>query len=466
MEERFIGRRDELARLEKVWNSGSFEFVVIYGRRRVGKSFLIDVFREGKSGVYFEAVEGGTEVTQLRLMSRAVSNGLYGSDSLVYPDFISIFDDIAKKAASERFYLAIDEISYLCESCPEMVGLLQHYVDVVFRNTKLVLILSGSSRRFIEEDILSRQSPLYGRRTEQMRLFPFATAEMSEMFPLWNVSDLASAYVITGGVPYYLSFLSRHEDIRSAIHDEFFLPGSSLLTEAELFMKGIYRKTSTYDAILSQLAGGTNEVSKISGKTGLSEANVSTALSSLAAQGIVARREKIAGHGIGRGWELINGYFAFYYRYVYPYRSLIERGHGEAAFETAIEALDGFTAKGIEAVFREYVLSHSGLLITAIGSIDFPNPAMRRNEELDLFGQSNDGWIIGECKWQGHPVHRDVLDLLEMRTLLLVGDEKTHCFLLSKSGFSDDLIALSRDRDDIRLITGEELFGRQPSASS
>ena len=155
MEERFIGRRDELARLEKVWNSGSFEFVVIYGRRRVGKSFLIDVFREGKSGVYFEAVEGGTEVTQLRLMSRAVSNGLYGSDSLVYPDFISIFDDIAKKAASERFYLAIDEISYLCESCPEMVGLLQHYVDVVFRNTKLVLILSGSSRRFIEEDILS-----------------------------------------------------------------------------------------------------------------------------------------------------------------------------------------------------------------------------------------------------------------------------------------------------------------------
>ena len=91
---------------------------------------------------------------------------------------------------------------------------------------------------------------------------------------------------------------------------------------------------------------------------------------------------------------------------------------------------------------------------------------MRRNEELDLFGQSNDGWIIGECKWQGHPVHRDVLDLLEMRTLLLVGGEKTHCFLLSKSGFSDDLIALSRDRDDIRLITGEELFGRQPSASS
>ena len=460
MKMKFIGRQYELAMLEKFWNSDDFEFIVIYGRRRIGKSSLIDVFREGKMGVYFEAVEGGTEVSQLHLMSRAVSEGLYNSDNLTYPDFISLFDDIAKKATSERIYLAIDEISYLCESCPEMVGLLQHYVDVVFRNTKLMLILSGSSRRFIEENILGSQSPLYGRRTGQIKLFPFSATEASDMFPRWSIDSLASAYAITGGVPYYLSFLAKHASVTEAIHDEFFLPGSSLFTEAELFMKGIYRKSSTYDSILFQLANGNNEVSKISGKTGLSEANVSIALSSLASQGIAAKREKVAGYGIGKGWEIIDGYFAFYYRYVYPYRSFIERGRGEAAFENAMKEVKGFTAKRIESVFREYVLSHSTLLISSIGSIDFLNPTMKRNEEVDLFGQSNEGWIIGECKWQNHPVRRDVFNLLEMRKMLLVGEERVHYFLLSKSGFDDDMLSLSRNRGDIHLITGNELFGR------
>ena len=225
-------------------------------------------------------------------------------------------------------------------------------------------------------------------------------------------------------------------------------------------MKGIYRKSSTYDSILFQLANGNNEVSKISGKTGLSEANVSIALSSLASQGIAAKREKVAGYGIGKGWEIIDGYFAFYYRYVYPYRSFIERGRGEAAFENAMKEVKGFTAKRIESVFREYVLSHSTLLISSIGSIDFPNPTMKRNEEVDLFGQSNEGWIIGECKWQNHPVRRDVFNLLEMRKMLLVGEERVHYFLLSKSGFDDDMLSLSRNRGDIHLITGNELFGR------
>lgn len=461
MKEKIIGREEELSRLEKAWNSDRFEFIVIYGRRRVGKSFLIDAFTEDKKGVYFEAAQGGTEVTQLRLFSRAVASGLHGTGNLVYPDFISILDDIAKRAESERFFLAIDEISYLSEACPEIIGLLQHYVDGAFRKTKLVLILSGSSRRFIEEDILGRESPLYGRRTVQMKLFPFSTHETAVMLPSWSVQDLAVAHIITGGIPYYLSFIARHRNAAEAIHDEFFRPGSSLFTEAELFLKGIYRKTSTYEAILSQLAAGNNEVGKISGKTGLSEANASIALSSLALQGIARKREKIAGHGIGKGWEITDGYFAFFYEYVYPYYSLIEKGRGESAFDNAIKSIDSFISKRIEYSFREYVLADSGLLISSIGSIDFPNPVLKRNEEMDLFGQSNEGWIVGECKWQNHPAGRDVYNLLEMRKLILTGEDKADYFLLSKSGFEEGMKALAASRSDIHLITGEELFSKR-----
>ena len=105
--------------------------MVLYGRHRVGKSFLIAAFREGKNGIYFEAMEDGTERTQLKLMFKAA--------------FISIFDDIATKAEKEKFYFAIDEFFYLCEVCPEMIGLLLHYTDAVLRKTKLVLILSDHS---------------------------------------------------------------------------------------------------------------------------------------------------------------------------------------------------------------------------------------------------------------------------------------------------------------------------------
>ena len=460
MEEQFIGRHDELERLEKVWKSNRFEFVVIYGRRRVGKSFLIDAFREGKKGIYFEAVEHGTEMTELRLMSRAVSAGLYENEGLGYQDFISIFDDIAKKAMNERIYFAIDEISYLCEACTEMVGLLQHYVDVVFKHTKLVLILSGSSRRFIEENILSQESPLYDRRTEQIKLFPFTAAETARMFPSWNVGDLAIAHAITGGIPYYLRFLARHDSIEQALHDEFFLPGSSLFTEAELFMKGIYRSVSTYDAVLMLLASGNNEVSKIGSKTGLSDANVSMALSSLSAQGIVSKKVKIEGRGIGKGWEIRDGYFAFHYRYVQPYYSMIERGRGEAAFRNAFDSLSVFVSKRIEQDFRDYVFDKSGLLISTIGSIDFPNPVLKRNEEVDLFGKASDCWIIGECKWQTGRVGTDVLNLLEMRKMILAGEEKAEYFILSKSGFSEALESLKDSRPDVHLISADELFGR------
>ncbi len=459
MKERLIGRDNEKARLEKIWNSGKFEFIVLYGRRRVGKSFLIDFFTEGKNGVYFEAIQDGSNETQLRLMSRSASMALYGTEGVAFTDYISIFDAIAKKAENERFFFAIDEISYLCESNAEMIGLLQHYVDTVFKQTKLVLILSGSSRRFIEENVLSSQSPLYGRRTEQIKLFPFSPAESARMFPSWNIDDIAAAHVITGGVPYYLNFVSRHSNISEAIKDEFFTPGGALFTEAELFMKGVYRKTSTYDAILEEVAGGTNDVNKISGKTGQSYANVSMALSSLSSQQIVAKREKIEGHGTGKGWEIIDGYFAFFYRFVHPYYSLIERGRGEAAFSNALNKLNDFVSKEIERSFREYVLSASHLLISSIGSIDFPNPIQKRNEEVDLFGKTDDGWIIGECKWQNSPVHVNVFSQLEARKQLLVGSGKTDFFILSKSGFGNDMKTLAESRSNIHLITAEELFG-------
>lgn len=453
-----IGRKEEYAKLERAYQSGNFEFVVIYGRRRIGKSYLLEYFLESHEGLYFEAVEKDSG-NNLALMSSVVSEYLYGKAALQYPSFIEIFRDIAEKAQDHRFVFVIDEISFLSEAVPGMIGLLQHFVDSVFKKTKLMLILSGSSRRFMEEEILADPSPLYGRRTLQIKLQPFSPSESREMFPLWSLHDVAAAHVISGGIPYYEAFLARHTGIEEAIRQEFFQPGSSLFTEARLYLMGEYRAIGSYERVLNQVASGTGEVSEIRDKTGLSDANASQMLVSLCSQDIVARKEKIAGKGISRGWKMADGYFAYFYRFVYPFSSLIEKGMGEAPFKRAIDNLDSFIGKRIESAFRDYVLMNSGLLITELGSIDFPNPKTRTNEELDLVGKADDVILLGECKWKKERMGLSVLKTLEERGRMLFGeDAEKHYFLLSGSGFQDDLLRLASERKDITLITGEELF--------
>ena len=459
MEQELIGRKRELGILNAAYESGKFEFAVIYGRRRVGKSFLIEHFLKNKNAIYFEAVHRAGQ-KNLLLLSRTVANALYDNESIEYSSYIGVFDDIAKKARDERLVFVIDEISYLAEDDEAFLGLLQHYVDGAFKKSKLMLILSGSSRRFIEEKILSNPSPLYDRRTLQLKLMPFSTEESAQMFSNWSLHDVAAAHVITGGIPYYENFLARHATIDEALRSEFFLPGSSLFTEARLFLMSEYRAVSSYESVLMQLAAGVVEVSKIRDKTGLSDANISQMLISLEGQEIVERKKKVVDRGVAKGWRISDGYFLFYYKYVFPYFSLIERGHGNGAAMKAISSLDSFVGKAMEKYFIEYVLSHSELLITEIGSIDFPNPTKRGNEEVDLIGRYDGGFILGECKWQNDKTGLSVFLILQERSRMLFpqGAEIKY-YILSRCGFTDELEMEGSKRNDLTLIPGEDLFG-------
>ena len=242
--------------------------------------------------------------------------------------------------------------------------------------------------------------------------------------------------------------------------NEFFLPGSSLFTEARLFLMSEYRAVSSYESVLMQLAAGVVEVSKIRDKTGLSDANISQMLISLEGQEIVERKKKVVDRGVAKGWRISDGYFLFYYKYVFPYFSLIERGHGNGAAMKAISSLDSFVGKAMEKYFIEYVLSHSELLITEIGSIDFPNPTKRGNEEVDLIGRYDGGFILGECKWQNDKTGLSVFLILQERSRMLFpqGAEIKY-YILSRCGFTDELEMEGSKRNDLTLIPGEDLFG-------
>lgn len=171
----FIGRQRELQTLEKLYERNGFECVVIYGRRRVGKTTLINEFIKGKRAVFYPGIDSN-EKQNLELFSNSIMTAVSGADT-VFRNWEDAFDYIYQLSAEERLILVIDEYPYLANCFPGISSLLASIIDHKFLNSGLYLILCGSSLSFMEHQVLGYQSPLYGRRTAQMKIRPFSFAE-------------------------------------------------------------------------------------------------------------------------------------------------------------------------------------------------------------------------------------------------------------------------------------------------
>lgn len=457
--ERYIGRENELRILNAQWNSPGFSFGVLYGRRRVGKTSLLMHFLEGRKAIFLQSTKDRDY--NLQKLSSSIGELFFGASGIQpYTSFASALSVIAEHGRNERIALVIDEVSYLAESDGTILSVLQSFVDQEFRDTQILLILCGSNMSFMEKDILGVGSPVYGRRTFQMKLMPFPISETASMLPAWTEEDIASAHAITEGIPYYISFLGEHESIEEAIRKEFFTPGGRLYTEGRLYLMMELRNMELYDRILGLMAAGVHEVTMIADKSGKDKSSVSQALQKLASLGIVKSRRKIAGRGLNRGWDFRDGYFAFFYEYVFPYSDLIEIGAGSAVADRAIAGLPAFTGKAMEKVFQKHILLNSGYPIREIGNVEFPDKENHRNEEIDLVADAGEAMIFGECKWRSAPVGMDVYDELVRKSILAYPSAAKRVFcILSRSGFKDDLKALAENSDgSIMLIDGITLI--------
>ena len=456
----FVARDKDLFRLESLWNKDEFNFVAVYGRRRVGKTALIREFVKNKPHLYFQA----TKDKQFNLVNFSASIGKTFFGSADIPPFtsfasaLSVFFTHLDK--STGFVLILDEVSYLAESDDTFLSVLQSFVDNEFPSSKLMLILCGSNSTFMEENVLGLKSPVYGRRAFPMKVIPFSLSETALMLPSWTLEEIAQAHTITGGIPYYLSFLKEHENIREAIKEEFFTPGGRLLTEARLLLMMELRAVDMYESILYLIARGNNEVSNISSKSGKDKAVVSQALANLARLGITKRREPFEGVGVARGWNIEDGYFLFFYKYVFPYISSIEFDAGDAAFNSAVSDIDTFTGREMEKVFRRYILTSYIRPVSKIAGIEFPNPKSKQNEEIDLVALiPPDAMLFGECKWKRAKVDISVYNLLQRRAEMAYPKVKNKFYsILSRSGYEDNLIKLADTIDNLLLLTPEDIL--------
>ena len=330
----FIGRKEELASLNERYNSGKYECAVIWGRRRVGKTELINEFIKGKKHIYFTAAEG-TEKKNLEILSKSIFSGLEGGmrvNTPIFKDFAACLDYIFEYAKNEKLVFVIDEYPYLADCEKSISSILQQYIDHHFQRINFMLILCGSSMSFMENQVMGHKSPLYGRRTCQYKVVPFDFKTSAQFHKSFGRQEQALIYGITGGIPKYLQQIDDNKDLKTNIINNFFSPDNLLFEEPANLLKQELREPAVYNAIITAVATGSSKLNEIATKTHMPTSSCSIYLTSLISLNIIKKELPVLAKPTSRNtiYRLNDGMFRFWYKFVYDNISEINMRQGAA----------------------------------------------------------------------------------------------------------------------------------------
>ncbi len=462
----FIDRHQELAALEQMFQSGVAEFFVLYGRRRVGKTELLAQFCKNKRSIYFLASQLKTpdQLRQLTETSRHVINDPL-LQSLVFDDWESAFIYFAQQAREERLVLVLDEFQYLCEDSTALPSVIQRFWDLHGKNSKLFLILCGSQVSFMEQEVLAERSPLYGRRTGQLRLMPLSYRDSGSFFLEQSAKEKLILYGITGGIPAYLNQLNTVQaTLEQQIKDKLLTPQRYLFDEVNFLLRSELREPRTYASLLHAIAGGATRLNEISQRVGLDPTNANKYLSVLRELGLIKREtpvtERVPEKSRKGLYKIADNYVKFWFRFVLPNRSLIESGNADLVYQQMIAPnLSHYMGAIFEDICRQYVERYwkEKLKVAPIRA----GSHWGSDLEIDVLTENVDGshWF-GECKWWNAPVGENVLNRL-IENAAKVHDkwkQNPKYVLFSANGFTDALQQRS-EKEGVSLIETDDLFG-------
>lgn len=460
----FVGRTRELAELERLYQSGTFEMPVIYGRRRTGKTRLITTFLEGKRAIYLQARRTNA-TTNLQLMSQAILAFTTGSPTGSFASFDEALDTLASLAHHERLVFVIDEFPYLAQSFPEISSLLQERIDHVFKpQSKLMLILCGSSLSFMEEQVLGYESPLYGRRTAQFKIEPLPFGEARSFWPGLDPVDAATYYGITGGIPAYLELIDPSRSAKDNIERLFLTPSGFLFEEPTNLLLQECRNPDQYDAIIQAIASGKSRLVDIATAAGIPESNTRTYLAKLQSLGIIKRELPFGESSNKRAiYALADHMFRFWYRVVPSNLGLIQNGMPELAWARIGELIPTHMGPVFEAICLQYLYERARRGALDLAPVEAgrwwgTDPRTRSQTEIDLIvSDGRDAALFAECKWRNEPAGAEVLQTLLYRSELFRYQAR-HYMVFSKSGFTEGCQELARERGDVELVAFADMY--------
>jgi uncharacterized protein len=399
---KFINRRAELDFLERKFSSKTAELVILYGRRRIGKTELLMRFSEDKPAMYFMGRLESREDTIRRFNnllidhfkdSRLLNNPL--------PNWDAVFDYLAEKS-EKRMVLIIDEFPLIVERFPELLSVLQDKWDSKMRNSKIFLALSGSSVGMMEKYALDYKSPLYGRRTGQWEVSKMSLPHLLDFFPKYPMEDIVRLYSCIDAIPGYLAKFSPDEGLMDNIRGRILSKGEFLYEEVEILLREEFRDPSNYMSIISSVAGGLNTFNEIYNKTGLDKSLLSKYLHTLERLGIVKRSVPItegykgALRSRGALYSLSDNFFDFWFRFVYLNKQELEKGRAVDVMKSSESDLEHYVSGKFESFAAEFVS------LGSIGSFEKAGRWWHKESEIDIVALNNKDKrvLFCECKWK------------------------------------------------------------------
>lgn len=463
----FYCREQELAKLNRRYTDDQFECVVIYGRRRVGKTAVIKEFCKDKPVIFFSALNA-TAQENLESLSSAIfeyqHSDLAGSDAPVYPSFDAALQEITRLAESQRLIFVIDEYPYLAKAYKSFSSRLQHIIDHTWQNSKLFLILCGSSMSFMEKQVLGYESPLYGRRTAQFKLEALHYREIKAFHPTLSPEQLSLIYGITGGIPHYINKLGVRGDIDAALLENFFEPSAYLFEEPENLLKQELREPALYNSIIAAIAGGASHINEITTKVGIESGKCMKYLTVLLELGILQKETPLTEKpGRKTIYTIKDQFFRFWYRFVPRNMTAISSGRIANVYDRAVKAhLHGHMGLAFEEMCKEYLLYYADNLpieLSDIGQWWGSDKETHKEVQIDIVGCQTDSkeYLIGSCKYRNEKIGTDELELLRHYAAVFGKGSKYHYYIFSLGGFTAPLLE-SGKRGEVTLITLDEMY--------
>lgn len=450
-----IGRESELKALTERYDSGRFEMIPVFGRRRVGKTTLLKEFIKGRNGVYFSATRGSIDINISKLASKVL-----GTSAPVKMQLEDLFHEIKERSRNERYVLIIDEYPNLVRKNDYFSDVLQEFIDDIENESKLFLILCGSSISIMKHQILSSQSPIYGRRTGQLEILPMDIWDSMKMLKGFSDEDIMNIYGMVGGIPLYLKMFDSEQSVMDNVRRLFFEDSSFFRNEHEFVLMEEFDNPFTYYSVLEAVSSGKSRVKEIAQCCSLDDSTVHKYLTALVATSFV---EKICPvdnpDGKNVRYRISDHFLRFQFRRVLPVIDYYDDSNPEGTLGPIMEGLNTDLGKVFEEICGQHIaLRHKGRLGRWWG----PNPATQKQEEIDMIltskeGRKTIGWFV-ECKYRNEKVGVDTLETLRNRASLVRGFDGQRYAIYSKGGFTRNL----SESGDVELYTLDEIL--HPSA--
>ena len=468
----FIGREQELSSLETMYQTPGFQMLILYGRRRIGKTTLLNKFSENKNPLFYTGIESKDEENRNGLGNAVFAHYNRGASGVTFHSYADLLGYITSALKQDknrtRELIILDEYPYIAEYSGEFASVLQREIDHEWKNLNIMLILCGSSITFMEEEVLGEKSPLYGRRTGQIDLMPMDYLTSSRFVRNYTEEEKAIVYGFTGGVPKYLSILNPALTLEDNIKAGFFQTAGFFYEEPKNLLRQEFRDVSLYFAILNAIAGGSTQVTEIAGKTGFDTAKISQALRKLETVRIIKKNTPILNEKNRKLRQyIISDYmFRFWFRFVTRGTAAIERNYGEQYFDSSVRPfLHDYMGLVFEHICQEYTLLQGlkgsyGGLYTDVGKWRGTDPIEKCPADIDVvcIDQNQKTAVIGECKFKNATFGREEYEKLLDRGRLIAPYRVTRYLVFSLSGISKWVREELKHDSAIETISMKQLF--------